>query len=349
MRATLHRLLAGASLVVLTVFGLTVLSLIDPDDTKVWGFTNETCNSEWSMLFHSLEEMLEYEGTTDQWGMTWNFESYYKSAEINAGIVTCHLVGQVDPKIVVKRTPIKLPFGGGGQKPVPAPKPQEPSPGETGPEEPEFDDDDLTEMNDRWQGCADKLKSVEDYVDYEVTDYKWETKDGYAGPGPIGKGVMAQTHHEEDNKRVEVFPKALANNAWEIEFEQITMITLLQEYVHTIQGWMNPLKDDGFKREVEAYNLSIAWYKMLFPKKAPPFEPWTKQDIADAKKTQGYKNDMKKIKAYRDHLDAGGALSKEQLLDLQALAAGLVHHIPDYIFNQNYDTGPLVCKDKKKK
>ena len=45
------------------------------------------------------------------------------------------------------------------------------------------------------------------------------------------------------------------------------MQTILNEYVHTIQGPLKPLEETMFDSEVEAYNLSYHWYKALFNKK----------------------------------------------------------------------------------
>lgn len=62
MRATLHKLLAGASLVVLTVFGLTVLSSssTDSSDTsQVYAFFDTNCSSAIAILYDSIEDMLE--------------------------------------------------------------------------------------------------------------------------------------------------------------------------------------------------------------------------------------------------------------------------------------------------
>lgn len=165
---------------------------------------------------------------------------------------------------------------------------------------------------------------------------------------------MAQTWHHTDPPRVDIFPKALKNNKWKIEFEQITMITLLQEYVHTIQGPLDEYTEDGFEREVEAYNLSIYWYKNLFPRKRAPFKVWTPSFITAAKERKNalgnrpFRDDMKKIKELRELAKVRDLTTGEEE-ELYTLAANLVKHIPEYRHDQYYDTGPLVCKDKKKK
>lgn len=64
MRVTLHKLLTGASLVVLTVFGLTVLSSSsnDPATTPVYGFTDKDCQNEDYKWFKNVGALIAADG-----------------------------------------------------------------------------------------------------------------------------------------------------------------------------------------------------------------------------------------------------------------------------------------------
>ncbi|MYI77724.1 MAG: hypothetical protein F4077_08210, partial [Gammaproteobacteria bacterium] len=108
---TLRKLLAGLILVALTVFGLTALTSSSSTDTRVWGWLNTTCNSEYSMIFQSMGDMLDFNGT-EMYGVTWNFKSYYKASEVDdaGNFGQCHLVSAVE-EVVVIGTPF-VPVGG---------------------------------------------------------------------------------------------------------------------------------------------------------------------------------------------------------------------------------------------
>ncbi|MXW08175.1 MAG: hypothetical protein F4Z87_08700 [Gammaproteobacteria bacterium] len=61
--------------------------------------------------------MLDFNGT-EQYGVTWNFESYYKASEFDDSgeDPTCHLVSDIE-EVVVRGTPfvpVGRHYGGGG-------------------------------------------------------------------------------------------------------------------------------------------------------------------------------------------------------------------------------------------
>ena len=289
MKATIHKLLTGAFLVVLTVFGFTVLSSIDHEDTRVWGFTNETCNSEWSMLFQSLAEMLEYEGRTDQWGMTWNFESYYKSSEVNAGIVKCHLVGQVDPTIVVAKPKPKIIPPPPPPPQVPA-KPQEPPPPSTEPEQKsELSQSKLDDLKLCWEQKV-SLAELEGWDKDIVDDASWVIEEGGDVKGSHPANGYGYTEIQKriplDKKKkpyqkiiVKIYTDTILSDKKRFNPKHLAIYTQMHEKYHVFQGKREAIDDDGrmlpspyewYEMEVEAYKYADSWWRSIFST-SPPY------------------------------------------------------------------------------
>lgn len=306
MRATLHKLLTGLFLGVLAIFGITTLSSSSSGDTRVWGFTNETCNSEWSMLFQSFAEMLEYDGTTDQWGMTWNFESYYKSAEVNAGIVTCHLVGQVDPTIVVAKPKPKIIPPPPPPPQVPA-KPQEPPPGtetETEPES-ELSQSKLDELKLCWEQKV-SLAELEGWDAEIVDDAAWTIGEGGDVKGKNaahGYGYTKMTKWTPKDKKkkpfqtmtVYIYTDTILSDKKRFNPKHLAIYAQMHEKYHVFQGKREAADDDGrllpspyewYEMEVEAYKYVDIWWRAIFPT-SPPYSTLDDDAIYKYKGTDG--------------------------------------------------------------
>ena len=201
-----------------------------------------------------------------------------------------------------------------------------------------FDDDDLRELNEKWQGCADNIESQ--YGDYELeyrvqTDYTWATDQANI------PGLFGETRHSP-YYTVTIFPVNIALNEWEIESEHMTAQTALMEYIHTIQEPINVLTDNKFDREVVSYNLSNFWYSAIWNKR-PPFKRWSRTQIVSAKRDSWYVTELKAIKelqkkaADEDGLDAA---DYNRLVELQD---SISTRTPDYKPDNKYDTGSLEC------
>ena len=207
----------------------------------------------------------------------------------------------------------------------------------------EFDDQDLEDLINDWLGCTNKIESIKGYLEFEITDYTWKTvKDAPKGY----EKIWGETKHK-DGGTVDIFTQSIAQNEWKIDFSNMMMQTILNEYVHTIQGPPNILKDNLFDREVEAYNLSYHWYKALF-KKRPPFKPWTATQIAKAKRNSLYVAADLEIKRLRKKHKDEGYLEPDDYEQLDTRVRELGSYTPDQNYDKKYDRGVLSCKEEEK-
>ncbi|MXZ56506.1 MAG: hypothetical protein F4Z14_10115, partial [Gammaproteobacteria bacterium] len=94
---TLRKLLAGMVLITLTVFGLTALTSSSSDPVvPVIAFLNQTCSSELYMEHESIQDMLEFKGTTRN-GVVWDFESYHHIEDLQTQLYpVCYLVSAIE-------------------------------------------------------------------------------------------------------------------------------------------------------------------------------------------------------------------------------------------------------------
>ncbi|MCY3540745.1 MAG: hypothetical protein OXH31_02385 [Gammaproteobacteria bacterium] len=312
----LHKLLAGTILVALAAFGLTALtsSSTNSGDTRVWGWLNTTCNSEWSMIFQTMGEMLEFSGT-ELYGVTWDFESYYRAAEVDdtGNFGQCHLVSDFDPEIVVRGTPWTWnPGGGGGSGGVGSQQPGEPGDGggpeiENPPPPNEFDATKAGELKNCLQNklAALDLKTVEDMVEedlgcfsqlglnnlkFKKTDYRWRVS-------AREDGVMGLTIHnvgvDSLDNTVTLYPARIRARVKQFSYRGMTFKNLstnagLDELVHAIQGTNAVLADENWTdaKPYEKYNLQVQanvysyiWYKQLHNNNEPPLEIYDKNII----------------------------------------------------------------------
>ena len=217
------------------------------------------------------------------------------------------------------------PGGGGSGTPPPPPNPGV-----------EFDDDDLEALNDEWQDCTGNIQRIDGYLEYEETDYRWETSTEEV------PGLWGETVHNP--QRVTIYPVNINTNSWGVAFEHFATQTILNEYVHTIQGPPSILNDNMFDREVEAYNLSYHWYKALF-RQNPPFTPYTQQQINDAKSNSGYIAAVDDIEDLRQKLDTNGSLTAQEYQELLDLSNSLYDYLPERNYDRNYDKDALDCED----
>ena len=140
------------------------------------------------MIFLSLDDMIRYDGTTDQWGMTWDFKSYYKAAELYDLILKCYpwdknLVDPVDTK--TKRTRPKTPVTP-EPPPPPEPTPQQPPP----PANPAdgFTQEDADALKTCWEEKAINLRSQKKIEGYKPKDLVSISR----GSGAIWKNVSGR-------------------------------------------------------------------------------------------------------------------------------------------------------------
>ena len=334
MRATLHKLLAGASLVVLTVFGLTTLSSSDSTDTtQVWGFLNKTCNSEIAVLLDSIDDMLKLRGQERE-GIIMDFESYYRVAELHLAEPECHLVADLfaEPPVRSFGTPppvIWIPV-----ETQPTPRPGQPGGGSgpvvKNPAPPKFTftTEDLEDLNE----CVDqKVESIlaskkkdrktrsrkanlSDYVQGADSKYTWISQTGKQHGG-YGKTVWKDLE-------AYVFPDRIAGHKF-VDHKHLAAQTRLQEFYHIIQGnrkqaddssWEGPKPYELFDMEVEAHSASVRWFSAIFRFGAP---------IADfleseKKKPKEFKANKEKYQDLEKAL-ADGTITEEQRIEMGKL------------------------------
>lgn len=202
-----------------------------------------------------------------------------------------------------------------------------------------FDNQDLAELNEEWQDCAGQIESIDGYLDYEETDYTWETSTR------DDSSTFGMTSHGSGNTRVTIFSVAIRNNGWGIHFDHLLMQVVIHEHVHTIQGGINVFKDSKFDREVEAHNLSCYWYKAIF-KQDPPLLPYTQKQIDAAKENSEYIELVKEIDRLRAKIiEAGGSTATESD-DFYRLMQRLGELVPQRIPDRNYGKEELECQDQ---
>ena len=339
----LRKLLAGTILVALAAFGLTTLTSSSTNSVvPVIAFLNTTCNSALYMEHESIQDMLEFKGT-ERDGIVWDFKSYHHIADQSESDPRCYLVSAIG-EVVARGTqwPARPsdPYGaqGGEEGGSGGGGGEEGGSGGHGPST-VFNDDDLTELNNKWQGCADNIES--EYGDYELeyreqTDYTWATDQRDDNPGEFG-----ETKHKP-HYTVTIFPVNIATNEWGIEREHMTAQAVLMEYIHTIQEPFNILTDNKFDREVVSYNLSNYWYRAIWNKN-PPFKRWSKTQIVSAKRDSWYVTEWKEIKELQKKAADEDGLEAADYNRLVELQDSISTRTPEYKPSNNYDTGSLEC------
>ena len=294
MKNAIHKLLAGASLVVLTVFGLTVLSSSSSENSQVWAFLDTTCSSSIAELFDSIEDMLEQNGK-ERWGIVWDYKSYYRVAELNTSDPQCHLVSTVkaEPpitKISRPLPPIEIPVGGSGSGGSGGSGGGE---GKKKEDVIEFDSQDANELKNclmnklealsKSKKKEEKLKKPSEVIDekdlgcfvkmglddlqFGKTSYSWLTDTnedpGYLGVTDHGKQNVT-LYTTRISKRVNQF-----RHKSEQTFRHVTSQISLDELVHTIQGRPKPY--EMYAQQVQANVFAYVWYKQLHNDSTPPF------------------------------------------------------------------------------
>lgn len=380
MRATIHKLLAGASLVVLTVFGLTVLSSSSSENSQVWAFLDTTCSSSFAELFDSIEDMLEQNGK-ERWGIVWDYKSYYRVAELNTPDPQCHLVSSVkaEPPIIKRATPlpeIKIPVGGsgggggggGGKEPGPKTEPTV-----------KFDDQDARELKNCLQNKlealskskkkGEKLKKPSDAVDekylgcfveigldnleFKKTSFEWIT-DNKTPERVFGKTEHGKRRVTLNTNRISEKVKDL--KVKNMQFDHLVTNVSIEELVHTMQDAPKPY--EMYDLQVQANVFSFIWYKQLHNDKGPPLSKYWKEIINkhrddDCNLTGKFLTQKQKYQNLEKQYADKNKTAKEKA-DIQRKMKKLEEwfqaELPDTKFHGPYDPGAnLGCTDADKK
>ncbi|MXZ56430.1 MAG: hypothetical protein F4Z14_09725 [Gammaproteobacteria bacterium] len=318
---TLRKLLAGSLLVALTVFGLTALTSSSTDSgetTQVWGFLNETCNSEIAVLLDSIEDMLKLRGQERE-GIIMDFKSYYRVAELHQADPPCRLVAGLlaEPPVRSIGTPPPVIW-------IPVETQPNPRPGQPGgggaviknpppPKEFTFTNKDLKELNECWH---QKIKDLFEAAENEDNERKRKQKlkklrkqlSGYeanAGDRDKYKWIASQEENPFGFGHIDWPPistvKIFSKNLTKHKFAQpmhIAAQAAFQEYYHIIQRnrlGRDPKPYELYDLEVEAHNTTRGWFRPIFGFGAPIAE--FIGDEADFSSDDEFK---KKKKEYQD-------------------------------------------------
>ena len=286
-----HNLLAGMFVVVLTAFGMTALSSSSNENSQVWGFIDDTCTSSLSMLFDSLNDMRDYDGTVDNDGTHWNFGSYYKVAELHDQELKCYkfdasaVEPEPEPEPEPRPKPKPKPSGhqGGSDQPgtgtVPAIPPPPP------PRCYDLTQAKLDEIRSCWTKKVAKagldgwhdLKSLrKDAVQKTAWHVSFTDKGDGLGYGftQARKGATTGIFKGVD---VYIFPLQIGEEE-RIVCEHLAEFAQMHEQVHVFQYWLEATDSDGlafpspyelYDNEVEAHDTAVRWWNALHPHPDP--------------------------------------------------------------------------------
>ena len=271
MQATTYKLSITSTwllLLAIVLAGAGILIASSEDDPPVYGFTNETCDSERSMYFPRLSSLIAFDGETDGFGNTWNFGSYL---EADASSYECHLVEFEE--ITVKGTRSSssgrgfgAAGGGGGGR----------SSGGTGPggnPAPENPADEFTEDKaEEIKSCWEEKVSEEDLdgwdSDAEADDISsWRNARGSAPGYGHTQGTSEGPGGELLTIGVTIYTDVIAAET-RATFEHLVAFVQMHEKIHVFQYLREASDDDGItlpspyeqhEMEVQAHNYSYAW------------------------------------------------------------------------------------------
>ena len=285
-----HKLLTGILMVALAGFGLTALtsSSTNSGDTRVWGWLNTTCNSEWSMIFQSIGDMLEFSGTV-QYGVTWDFKSYYRAAEVDdtGNFGQCHLVSDFDPEIVVRGTPIPwtpVGGGGGGGSQRPGEPGVEGGPEVENPPPPKTEADKLTEeefqkLKECWEKTAEARSDLDGWSDDDTSSAVWRVVRGEHGAYGWTEATATRTTTSKGEEEtsiaigVSIFTDDVAENK-RFKFNHLLTYAQIHEKIHVFQilteyndgdRQLVPEPYEWYWLEVQTHNRVYEWWPKLFP------------------------------------------------------------------------------------
>ena len=374
MKATIHKLLAGASLGALAIFGMTVLSSDSSNDnSSVWAFLNDSCSSELSMIFLSLDDMIRYDGTTDQWGFTWDFKSYYKATELYDQILKCYKWdGKVDPEVKTKRIRPKTPI-----TPDPPPQSQEPPPPANSGAE--FDEDKADKLKKCWEKKATELsskkqKTFEGFTPSELVQTSkgsgavWEIVWGDDRGIAVTEHKVIKKEGEDPNLAINVallpdgiYKKIREGGAqYNFDFNHLATYGQMQESYHVAQlvKIFNATKSEPkpyqyWELEVDSHVWANKLWLAIYGKSAGP-----PSIIRDDNKgmSKAYKTKMKEYKDLEEQLKKKGLTDKKKKeieADMKALETWLEDpaNLPKAEANLGYkrDEVDLDCDLEKEK